>query len=147
MSGADGCFESRRHFFAAAAEAMRRILVDDARRRGALKRGGRGNLRGERQYATETADTHADVADASGTADADTAVALSHSAQEPGAREAALDQSTPGRAGFSGRAGVHARFEDIAETATFDSDPTDLLAVNEALAELDAEHPETTACS
>src|SRR5262245_13650161 len=31
----------RGHFFAAAAEAMRRILVDQARRRGAGKRGGR----------------------------------------------------------------------------------------------------------
>jgi RNA polymerase sigma factor (TIGR02999 family) len=33
-------FENRRHFFAAAAEAMRRILVDHARQRGAEKRGG-----------------------------------------------------------------------------------------------------------
>ena len=33
-------FEGRNHFLAAAAEAMRRILVEDARRRGALKRGG-----------------------------------------------------------------------------------------------------------
>jgi RNA polymerase sigma factor (sigma-70 family) len=33
-------WNSRRHFFAAAAEAMRRILVDDARRKSALKRGG-----------------------------------------------------------------------------------------------------------
>jgi len=33
-------FESRRHFFAAAAEAMRRILVEQARRRSAGKRGG-----------------------------------------------------------------------------------------------------------
>jgi RNA polymerase sigma factor (TIGR02999 family) len=31
----------RRHFFSAAAEAMRRILVDNARRRKAVKRGGR----------------------------------------------------------------------------------------------------------
>ncbi len=31
---------NRRHFFAAAAQAMRRILVDDARTRGRLKRGG-----------------------------------------------------------------------------------------------------------
>src|SRR5437588_976978 len=30
----------RRHFFAAAAEAMRRILVERARARGSLKRGG-----------------------------------------------------------------------------------------------------------
>src|SRR5947207_10686579 len=34
------CWDSRWHFFAAAAEAMRRILVDNARRRGRLKRGG-----------------------------------------------------------------------------------------------------------
>jgi RNA polymerase sigma factor (TIGR02999 family) len=33
-------FENRSHFFAAAAEAMRRILVDSARRRSQLKRGG-----------------------------------------------------------------------------------------------------------
>src|SRR5262245_8921563 len=33
-------WDSRGHFFAAAAEAMRRILVDQARRRQAAKRGG-----------------------------------------------------------------------------------------------------------
>ena len=33
-------FNSRRHFFAAAAEAMRRILVERARARGSIKRGG-----------------------------------------------------------------------------------------------------------
>ncbi len=33
-------FEGHRHFFAAAAEAIRRILVEQARRRQALKRGG-----------------------------------------------------------------------------------------------------------
>jgi len=33
-------WESRKHFFAAAAEAMRRILVDQARRKQRLKRGG-----------------------------------------------------------------------------------------------------------
>lgn len=35
-------WRSRAHFFAAAAEAMRRILVDNARRKQALKRGGGG---------------------------------------------------------------------------------------------------------
>jgi len=41
LGGAEGCkFENRAHFFAAAAEAMRRILVDSARRNGQLKRGG-----------------------------------------------------------------------------------------------------------
>jgi RNA polymerase sigma factor (TIGR02999 family) len=33
-------WDGRRHFFAAAAEAMRRILVENARRKGRLKRGG-----------------------------------------------------------------------------------------------------------
>ena len=33
-------WDGRWHFFAAAAEAMRRILVDNARRRGRMKRGG-----------------------------------------------------------------------------------------------------------
>jgi len=33
-------WDSRGHFFSAAAEAMRRILVDDARRKGSLRRGG-----------------------------------------------------------------------------------------------------------
>jgi RNA polymerase sigma factor (TIGR02999 family) len=33
-------WENRRHFFAIAAEAMRRILVENARRRSSLKRGG-----------------------------------------------------------------------------------------------------------
>src|SRR5688500_8498392 len=36
-------WESRWHFFSAAAESMRRILVDNARRRGRLKRGGELN--------------------------------------------------------------------------------------------------------
>jgi RNA polymerase sigma factor (TIGR02999 family) len=36
----DPGWDNRRHFFAAAGEAMRRILVDNARRKGSLKRGG-----------------------------------------------------------------------------------------------------------
>jgi RNA polymerase sigma factor (TIGR02999 family) len=38
-------WDSRWHFFSAAAEAMRRILVDNARRRDRLKRGGGGQVR------------------------------------------------------------------------------------------------------
>jgi RNA polymerase sigma factor (TIGR02999 family) len=41
-SGPSADWTGRGHFFAAAAEAMRRILVDQARRRQADKRGGRG---------------------------------------------------------------------------------------------------------
>lgn len=36
----DSTWENRSHFFGAAAEAMRRILIDQARRKGSLKRGG-----------------------------------------------------------------------------------------------------------
>jgi len=36
-------WDSRRHFFCAAAESMRRILVERARRKGRLKRGGEQN--------------------------------------------------------------------------------------------------------
>jgi RNA polymerase sigma factor (TIGR02999 family) len=40
ISEEDHLWESRKHFFSAAAEAMRRILVDQARRKQRLKRGG-----------------------------------------------------------------------------------------------------------
>src|SRR4051794_16029245 len=40
-SAGGGPWNGRGHFFAAAAEAMRRILVDQARRKRAEKRGGR----------------------------------------------------------------------------------------------------------
>jgi RNA polymerase sigma factor (TIGR02999 family) len=41
LGGSEGFkFENRAHFFGAAAEAMRRILVDSARRKNQLKRGG-----------------------------------------------------------------------------------------------------------
>jgi RNA polymerase sigma factor (TIGR02999 family) len=37
----DQNWDNRRHFFAAAAEAMRRILIENARRRASVKRGGK----------------------------------------------------------------------------------------------------------
>jgi RNA polymerase sigma factor (TIGR02999 family) len=40
----DGSFENRAHFFGAAAEAMRRILVDRARRKQRVKHGGGAEL-------------------------------------------------------------------------------------------------------
>jgi RNA polymerase sigma factor (TIGR02999 family) len=42
LSPAGGAWENRRHFFGAAAQAMRRILVDHARLKHAEKRGGAG---------------------------------------------------------------------------------------------------------
>lgn len=41
VGGAPPKFETRGHFFTAAAEAMRRILIDRARRKGRKKRGGK----------------------------------------------------------------------------------------------------------
>jgi len=52
-------WQNRRHFFAAAAEAMRRILVENARRKGRLKRGGqrvRQQLDSQQLAATESPD-------------------------------------------------------------------------------------------
>lgn len=40
VSNGDQAWDNRGHFFAAAAEAMRRILVDNARRKKAMKHGG-----------------------------------------------------------------------------------------------------------
>lgn len=40
--GVGAAWDGRAHFFAAAAEAMRRILIDHARAKGAVKRGGGG---------------------------------------------------------------------------------------------------------
>jgi RNA polymerase sigma factor (TIGR02999 family) len=40
LVGSDASWESQRAFYLAAAEAMRRILIDHARRRGRLRRGG-----------------------------------------------------------------------------------------------------------
>ncbi|MEW4489499.1 ECF-type sigma factor [Thalassoglobus sp. JC818] len=45
VGDADVKWDGRSHFFAAAAEAMRRILVENARRRQSLKRGGAVNQR------------------------------------------------------------------------------------------------------
>lgn len=36
----DACWENKRHFFGAAAEAMRRVLIENVRRKKAKKRGG-----------------------------------------------------------------------------------------------------------
>ena len=44
---ADQQFDSRGHFFAAASEAMRRVLVDHARNRKRLRRGGPSRRREE----------------------------------------------------------------------------------------------------
>ncbi len=83
----DLSFENRRHFFAAAGRAMHQILVDDARTRGRLKRGG-----------------------------------TSHRAEPGGAADHPLITGATQPSG--------------------DTDPAEVLAVDEALAKLGAEQPE-----
>lgn len=65
-------FQNRRHFFAAAAEAMRRILVEHARAAGRVKRG--GGKGGAQRIALDVGNV-ADLA-AAGTADPEQIVAL-----------------------------------------------------------------------
>lgn len=62
-NGNDGTFAGRAHFFGMAAEAMRRILVEHARRRGALIRGGDKIRRGDSGLMNRAA-TAIDVDDA-----------------------------------------------------------------------------------
>jgi RNA polymerase sigma factor (TIGR02999 family) len=57
----DQNWDGRGHFFAAAAEAMRRILIDQARRRGAAKRGGRAAREELAESAIVAAEPSADV--------------------------------------------------------------------------------------
>jgi RNA polymerase sigma factor (TIGR02999 family) len=56
-------WNSRGHFFAAAAEAMRRILVDNARRKQTLKRGGARVQLDLDQLAVATSERHDEVLD------------------------------------------------------------------------------------
>lgn len=60
--GRDGSYESRSHFFAAAAVAMRQILIDHARARKSAKRGGGGVASGlaVEGIAAETGEISAD---------------------------------------------------------------------------------------
>jgi len=64
LFGGDGPaqFENRRHFFGAAARAMHQILVDDARTRGRLKRGGQGH-----RISTDAAENDDDRLEIAGT--------------------------------------------------------------------------------
>ncbi len=57
----DTKWENRAHFFGAAARAMRRILVDHARAKGALKRGGESNRVTFDDLAVASEDRQADV--------------------------------------------------------------------------------------
>lgn len=69
VGDADVQWDGRSHFFAAAAEAMRRILIENARRRQSLKRGGDLN---RRELADD--DVIIDLGDVDGLLDLDAAL-------------------------------------------------------------------------
>lgn len=110
MEGDHGSFESRRHFFGAAAEAMRRILVEDARSCRALKRGGR-----RKPAEPLTCDS---------------------TSKSGVAREYAVrgNIAPPNRKAVD--------LGCLPEAKGFDGDPTDLLAINEALEMLEQQRAE-----
>lgn len=61
-TGPEQAWDSRGHFYAAAAEAMRRILIDDARRKQSLKRGGgRARRQFDEQVAPQQPDDPTDL--------------------------------------------------------------------------------------
>jgi len=107
FGSADAPFANRKHFFAAAARAMRQIRTDDARRRKRLKRGGDAGRAGP----TDAGPTDGGPTDGN-----------------PGAR---ADGKAQDLRPSSPRQRVHT------EPAVFDDDPVELLAIDEALARLD----------
>ncbi len=83
-AGAD--WQGRGHFFAAAAEAMRRILIEHARARGRVKRGGDAQGRPPQRL------TLTGIADLAAEMDADEIVALDESIQRLEAQDARAAQ-------------------------------------------------------
>lgn len=129
METSDGAFENRRHFFAAAATAMRRILVDDARRRGRVKRGGIGAAdRGE-----PASRPHKAAAASAVTAGGEGAV-------HPSDQDAAL---RPADGDFQvGAPSAPRRRVELKDCAASEApDAVDVLAVNEVMEALEREHP------
>lgn len=59
--GRDEPWANRRHFFAAAAEAMRRILVESARRKGRLRHGGERDRVDLEEHEIPIESPHADI--------------------------------------------------------------------------------------
>lgn len=113
VGGEDMHWGDRRHFFGAAANAMRQIRIDDARKRKRLKRGGPGVGRREREQGIE------------GSRD-----------QGTGATERSVPHPQRGWAPPAWK-----RAQDWDEPAVFDQDPDELLALNEALRKFEETDP------
>ena len=117
--GHDVCWENRRHFFSAAAQAMRRIRIDDARKRNRLKRGGPGV---------------ASVDGAAASEEASRGLTFDSARMGPrrDSRFSEQEPATPLRSVVDGAGDGH---------AAFDQDPAEVLAIDEALTRLEQEDP------
>ncbi len=143
MGQSDGSFESRKHFFGAAAEAMRQILVDDARKNSTAKRGGRRPVTpGPSSRLSRAEDWHDAAESAVGrpaencacvdgvpcAACADNFERDRHgSAVEARGRRELSDQFSPD--------------DDVRHAGALNFDRLDLLALDEALEQLEKENP------
>ncbi len=107
-------FASRKHFFAAAAKAMRHILVDDVRTKRRLKRGGPG----------ASGHVRSEGSDGDG----------SQASQETGTVEG---EKTAGAAAARGVEWHQTK----SEPAVYDQDPVEILNIHEALIRLEAVAP------
>jgi RNA polymerase sigma factor (TIGR02999 family) len=88
VHGTPAEWEGRGHFFAAAAEAMRRILIEHARARGRAKRGGDEQGRPAKKLSL----TQAGIADLAAEADPEEILALDDAMQRLEARDARMGQ-------------------------------------------------------
>ena len=88
VRGTSAAWEGRGHFFAAAAEAMRRILIEHARARGRAKRGGDEEGRPPKKLSL----TLAGIADLAADADPEEILALDDAMQRLETRDARMGQ-------------------------------------------------------
>ncbi|RIK69380.1 MAG: hypothetical protein DCC65_01165 [Planctomycetota bacterium] len=138
-----GFFHSRKHFFAAAAKAMRHFLVDDVRRKGRVKRGGPGVGDDGRVAPFDFGAPAGDKADADahGTEARDLRVSAGD-AGSPGGNERKQPVPKDSRRVETidiRPARVHALRDD--EPVYFDADHGNVLAIDEALRKLEAVAP------
>ena len=118
VGDADAEWTNRRHFFAAAAKAMRRIRIDYARKRQSLKRGGPGILPPRSPTLGEDGAPNDSVP---------------HPQRGWGTRPGSRADTTEG-VRPRGLKPAALRVEDF---AVFDQDPAEVLAVDEALTRLE----------
>ncbi len=130
FGGTGVSYNNRGHFFSAAARAMRRILIDDARKRNRMKRGGR-KLSAVSDQPSAAGGRRAACGDASASGEG----SALQSRRSPEGRRVRTE------AGFAVPRGQGGQLPLDAIAASFDEDPVKLMAVDEALSKLGEQQP------